>query len=223
MSLLYWLRAGLYDVLMLVHTGSTITLLSVQWADESTVLFSRQNSESRSLLIAGQLSLLHKAAGLAAEISDSLHQLHGSRSPSTNSARICWAPAQPLHSLPTVMTYIQTKDLAHLLSRLVSWSLYVDEPKSPADSSPLLATALHQVRRLSSPGVGEVCVTIPIRYSLCPEPHVLLQHGTTKLFQLLKLPTLLHQAVSECHHQHHTPPPGAHQTTPSPFLSNTDA
>ena len=59
-SLLYWLSAGLYDFLTLVPIGSTISLLSALLMDDSTVQFSRQNSESRSLLTAGQLSLLHR-------------------------------------------------------------------------------------------------------------------------------------------------------------------
>ena len=42
MSLLCWMSAGLYDVLMLLTTGSSITLYSALLADASTVLFSRQ-------------------------------------------------------------------------------------------------------------------------------------------------------------------------------------
>ena len=45
-SLLCWLSARLYDVLMLLTTGSTITLHSALLADVSTVLFSRQHSDS---------------------------------------------------------------------------------------------------------------------------------------------------------------------------------
>ena len=41
-SLLYWLSAGLYDVLTLITTGSTITLHPALLVDSSTVLFSRQ-------------------------------------------------------------------------------------------------------------------------------------------------------------------------------------
>ena len=43
-SLLYWLSAGLYDVLTLITTGSTITLhpALLLLVDSSTVLFSRQ-------------------------------------------------------------------------------------------------------------------------------------------------------------------------------------
>ena len=42
MSLLCWLSAGLYHVLMLLTTGSTMTLCSALLADVSTVLSSRQ-------------------------------------------------------------------------------------------------------------------------------------------------------------------------------------
>ena len=45
-SLLYWLSAGLSDVLALTTTDSTITLHPALLVDGSTVLFSRQYSDS---------------------------------------------------------------------------------------------------------------------------------------------------------------------------------
>ena len=45
-SLLDWLSAGLYNVLMLVSLGSTTALHSALLVDGSTVLFSRQYSDS---------------------------------------------------------------------------------------------------------------------------------------------------------------------------------
>ena len=43
-SLLYWLSAGLYDVLLLLNTGSTTTPHSDLLVGISTVMFSRQVS-----------------------------------------------------------------------------------------------------------------------------------------------------------------------------------
>ena len=155
-SLLFWLSAGLYDVLMLGPTGSTKTLLPALLVDESTVLSSKQDSYSAVALLrvwlvqfvdnwshflSLSLSLTQVARlgygnlGLPPPTQQGLAEpLLQDLLPPTQQG-FAELLLQDLHSPLAMMTYI-------LLSRLVSWSLYISEPRSHTPERPSTVASL---------------------------------------------------------------------------------
>ena len=90
-SLLCWLSTGLKEVLMLITTDSSTTLLSALLSDGFTTMFHKQHSDSaapwlwvwlRQLISSWISSPLTQSAWLGCTALQLL---------STNSARICWA------------------------------------------------------------------------------------------------------------------------------------